>query len=126
MQPTTTPADPPLLDANKLGSLAVIGYPDYLELLGDLVREVPEQLTKLKRAIEQQSKDDLKTTAHSMLGILAYFGCLAMARRLAALEHGELPPASQAAAVELDLRGLWEASLAAIKEWEKSVPEFAV
>ena len=37
--------------------------------------------------------------------------------------HDAVP--AQAAAVQAELQDLWDRSLAAIKEWEKSVPEFA-
>ena len=66
----------------------------------------------------------IKARAHGLRGVLAYFGCVAVTKRLAQLETQECVPPEQAAGIHAELLDLWEQSLAALAEWEKSVPDF--
>ena len=120
------PSRAPLLNLRQLETFCIIGYDDYLELLGDLSLEVPARLEQIRAAIEHGDAVELKTIAHSLRGILAYFGCAALNERFAALEAPDaVAPPEQAAAIDGQLQTLWQDSLAAIKAWEKSVPGFA-
>ena len=115
----------PLINTRKLQTFVLLGIDDYLEMLGDLMREVPAQLTRLRSAIEQGNSDDCKQCAHMMRGILGYFGCVAMTDKLASLENQPNLPPTEATATYQDFQALWQHSLTAIREWEKSIPDFA-
>ena len=60
----------------------------------------------------------------ALRGLLAYFGCIAMTARLAALENQTSIAPEQAAAIRAELNDLWERSLAALRQWENSLPGF--
>jgi len=114
-----------LIDPRQLETFIVIGVVDFLDLLGDVIRDVPVHLEYIKSAIEMGNRGELNNRAHSLRGMLAYFGCLAMTARLNQLEHQTICPPDQAVTTHTELLTLWQQSLNAIKEWEKSVPEFA-
>ncbi|NQX02929.1 response regulator, partial [bacterium] len=120
---TTSP--PPLLDALQLEPFISIGYDDYLDLLGDVIDNVPGQLEQIRTAIKDADTATLSARAHSLRGMLSYFGCIAMTTRLHQLELQDMPRPGQAIDIHTELRALWEESLTAIKAWEKSVPDFA-
>ncbi|MES2924315.1 MAG: response regulator [Verrucomicrobiota bacterium] len=116
---------PNLLDFRQLRPLAAIGLEDFHDLLGDVIQDIPAHLEKIRTAIHADDTPELKARAHTFRGMIANYGCIALAERLTRLEyHDPLIPA-QAAAIQAELQDLWDSSLAAIKEWEKSVPEFA-
>lgn len=117
--------DPPLIDIRKLRLFVILGIADYRELLGDVLREVPEQLVNIRDFIRQGDSVQRKQCAHSLRGILGYFGCVAMTARFTQVEAEETIMPEQADAIYAELETLWQNSLAAIREWEKSVPEFA-
>ncbi len=118
-------ADSALIDLLQLEPLAFIGLEDFLDILGDVVRDVPGCLENIRSAIHASDTAALKARAHSLRGMLANFGCIAMTARLARIEHLDSIDPAEAGAVHEELQQLWEKSHAAIKEWEKSVPEFA-
>ncbi len=115
----------PLLDLGQLESFAGIGYDDYLDLLSDVVRDVPRHLEGIRASIDAGNSTDVRSRLHSFRGMISYFGCIALTDRLAGMEqHPEIPP-DQAVGIHSELQSLWDRSLAAIKDWEKSVPDFA-
>jgi HPt (histidine-containing phosphotransfer) domain-containing protein len=117
--------EPSLLDYRQLEMFIVIGIDDYRELLGDVAIEAPQRLGQIRDAFQQGDSAMLKDRAHGLRGLLAYFGCVAVTKRLAQLETQEIVPPEQAASTHAELLDLWEQSLAALAEWEKSVPDFA-
>ena len=114
-----------LINPRQLEPLAILGIEDFHDILGDVVRDVPGCLKSLRAAIRAGDIATLKARAHSLRGMLANFGCVAMTARLARIEHLESIDPTEADAVQTELQQLWDQSLAAIKAWEKSVPEFA-
>jgi hypothetical protein len=114
----------PLLDYHQLETFVVIGVVDYLDLLGDVIEDVPVQLGQIQAAIEQGDMVHLKARAHALRGLVAYFGCVAMTARLADLERQDNILPGQAAATHAELQDLWHQSLAALRAWEKSLPDF--
>jgi HPt (histidine-containing phosphotransfer) domain-containing protein len=115
----------PLLDHEQLESFADIGYDDYLELLGDVIHDVPGHLDRIRASIEAGDSAAVKSRVHSFRGMVSYFGCIALTDRLAVMEHHPEIAPDQAATIHSELQNLWDRSLAAIKDWEKSVPDFA-
>ena len=115
---------PALLDFHQLETFVVIGVADYLDLLGDVIEDVPIQLEQIRVAIQDGDSPHLKARSHGLRGLLAYFGCIAMTARLAELETQASVAPEQASAIHSELQNLWQASLAALKEWEKSLPGF--
>ena len=115
----------PLLDFRQLKPLAAIGIEDFHDLLGDVIQDVPNHLEKIRSAIHSADTSELKARAHTFRGMIANYGCIALAERLTRLEYHEAVVPAQAADIHGELLDLWDRSLAAIKEWEKSVPEFA-
>ena len=113
-----------LLDIRQLETFVVIGVADYLSLLADVINDVPIQLEQIRAAIEQGDLPHLHARAHALRGLLAYFGCIAMTARLAALENQTSIAPEQAAAIRAELNDLWERSLAALRQWENSLPGF--
>lgn len=103
--------------------MSCIGREAYLDLLNDMVEAVPPYLGRIRAAIETANGADLDHQAHAMRGMVSYFGCVGLTRRLHAL-RGTLPAADQAAAIHAELDALWRQSHAAIKEWERTLPEF--
>ena len=116
---------PTLLNLEQLEALVVLGKDDYLDLLNDVMLSVPVRLERIRVAIEDEDAKQLAATAHELRGMLLYFGCDAMTRRLDPLEQQPVVPPAEADAIHADLLSIWQQSLAAIKLWEQSVPEFA-
>jgi chemotaxis protein histidine kinase CheA len=114
-----------LLDTAQLDSFISIGYTDYIDLLSDVIQDVTTNLASIQMAIQQGNLADLKARAHSLRGMLSYFGCLAMTDLLKILEESSSLTPLQAAEIHSQLGPLWTRSLSAIKTWEKSVPHFA-
>lgn len=115
----------PLLDPRLLEAFIVIGYDDYLDLLRDVIHDVPVYLRNIRISIEKGNQADIRFLAHSLKGMLSFFGCIAMTARLHRLETQERPAPEQAGRCHTELQSLWEDSLAALMVWEKSVPEFS-
>ena len=115
----------PLLDLDPLETFAVLGYDDYLDLLSDVIRDVPGHLDAVRAANLAGNPADVSSRVHSFRGMVSYFGCIALTGRLAELERQPAIAPTQAAAIHAELQDLWDRSLAAIKDWEKSVPDFA-
>ena len=118
------PAAPALIDSRQLDTFIDVGSVAYFDILGDMVREVPAHLETIRTFIEQGDIPAFNQRTHSLKGILACFGCIAMTDRLTRLERQNHVAPEMAAPLHAELQQLWEASLAAIKEWEKSVPAF--
>lgn len=114
-----------LLDHKQLDVLVQFGISAYHELIADVVADVPTHLAGIRAAIEESSYSELRTRAHSCRGMLSNFGCIGMTARLARFEHETLTPAAQAADIHTELETLWQRTLAAIRCWETTVPEFA-
>jgi len=114
-----------LVNTDKLRTFLILGVDDYVEMLGDLIGEVPEQLDRMRDAIQSGDIADCRQAAHSLRGILGYFGCVAMTARLGQLEGRPSLAAEEAPTIHAEFQSLWSASLAAIRQWEKSVPDFA-
>lgn len=114
-----------LIDYHQLEPFIVIGIADYLDLLNDVIRDVPSHLENIRIAIRDGNTREFKNLAHTFRGMISHFGCIAMTARLAQLEHYESIVPNQAAAIHAELQALWGQSLAALKDWEKSVPNFA-
>ena len=115
----------PLLDLDQLESFAAIGYEDYLELLSDVIRDIPGHLEGIRVSIEAGTTAETKSRVHLFRGMLSYFGCVALTDRLAELERHSEIAADQAASIHAEIQQLWDRSFAAIKQWEISVPDFA-
>lgn len=114
-----------LLNVSQLNSFVAIGYDDYIDLLCDAIQDVTVHLTAIQAAIQQGNQSDLRARSHSLRGMLSYFGCIAMTSRLKLLEQNLALTPPQAAMIHTELETLWVNSLAAIKVWEKTVPDFA-
>ena len=123
--PSELPQAPSLLNLEQLETLVVLGRVDYLDLLDDVVQSVPVQLERIRAAIGDGRAKRVSATAHELRGMLLYFGCDAMTRRLELLENQPAIPAADAATLHADLLSIWQQTLAAIKRWEQSVPDFA-
>jgi len=117
--------EPVLVNTDKLRTFLILGLDDYVEMLGDVMGEVPEQLERIRSSIEQGDFADCRQAAHSLRGILGYFGCAAMTTRLGQLEGRQSFAPEEAATIHAEFQTLWSASLAAIRQWEKSIPDFA-
>jgi len=117
---------PTLLNLEQLESLVVLGRGDYLDLLNDVIQSVPVQLERIRAAIADGRAKRVSATAHELRGMLLYFGCDAMTRRLDPLENQPAIPPGEAATIHADLLSIWQQSLAAIKRWEQSVPDFTL
>ena len=115
----------PLIDYRKFKTFIIMGPADYHELLADVIHEVPVELDRLRNAIQAGDILARKTSAHSLRGILGYFGCVAMTSRLVLLDNDAPTAPDQASTIHDELLTLWTNSLTAIHEWEKSVPEFS-
>ena len=109
----------PLLDYAHLEPFIDIGLTDFLDILSDVIRELPCQLEQIRTAIAQGDHATFKTRAHSLRGMLANFGCLRLTTVLLQLEHGGMIQAERADAIHAELETLWQQSLTAIKVWEK-------
>ena len=115
----------PLLDLEPLEVFATLGYDDYLDLLSDVIRDGPGHLESVRAAIHAGNAADVTSRTHSFRGMVSYFGCIALTSRLAELEHHPAIAPSEATAIHAELQDLWNRSLTAIKDWEKSVADFA-
>jgi len=118
--------EPSLINTRKLHTFVLLGMADFHELLGDMLREVPLQLDQIATTIRQGDVAECKLQAHSLRGILGYFGCVAMTARLNEIEKQDSIMPEIAEDIHTELLTLWENSLVAIREWEKSVPQFAM
>lgn len=126
MQTTApVPSHTHLLNHKQLDVLVLFGSKAYHELIADVVADVPTHLSGIRAAVEDSSQPELRVRAHSCRGMLANFGCIGMTERLARFEHESLPPAAEAASIHAELETLWQSTLAALHEWETTVPEFA-
>jgi len=110
-----------LLDYHQLESYAVIGVEDYLRLLSDVIEDIPNQMDQIRDSIQQGNAPQIKARAHGLRGLVAYFGCVAMAARLAQLENQEDTVPTQACAIHTELQVIWEQSLAALNSWRQSM-----
>ena len=119
------PAEPMLIDARQLDTFIEIGTVGYHDILGDLIRDVPDFLSHIRDSIQAADSAVLKRRLHSLKGILACFGCVAMTHRLAQLELQTHIAPELASPLHTELHDLWEKSLSAIKAWERSVPAFS-
>ena len=126
MDPTQSAAgqESPLINTRKLQTFVILGVADYVEMFGDLMCEVPQQLARMHSAIAGGDLAECRQCAHSLRGILGYFGCVAMTVRLAELENRESVMPEEASAIYGEFHTLWHDSCAAIREWEKSIPDF--
>ncbi|MCX6878497.1 MAG: ATP-binding protein [Verrucomicrobia bacterium] len=119
-------AESALIDTRQLDTFIDLGSVAYHDILGDLIRDVPASLEHLRAVIQAGDTAACKRRAHSLKGILACFGCVAMTARLAELEQQEGDAAPEhATPLHAELQDLWQRSLSAIREWEKSVPAFS-
>ncbi len=114
-----------LIDRHQLETFIAIGFADYHELLADVIRDSPAYLDAIRDAIRDGDLEKLKTKTHSLRGMISFFGCIGMTSKLARLGECSSVAPDRAAAIHAELLSLWEASLAAIEEWETCVPEFA-
>jgi len=122
---STDPAtSPPLLDISQLETFIDLGLTDFLDLLADVTRDVPEHIRKIHSAIREENGAALKTCSHGMRGMVVSFGCSGMAEYLNCLECGGVVSSALADTVRADLENLWFRSLSAIKDWERSVARF--
>jgi len=112
-----------LLDFHQLESYSVIGVEDYLRLLGDVIVDIPNQMAEIRDAVEQGNAPQFKARAHGLRGLVAYFGCVAMAARLAQLENQEDIAPTLASAIHTELQVIWEQSLAALNIWRQSMTD---
>ena len=121
--PPVTPLSS-LIDVRQLETFIDLGCDGYFDILGDLIQEVPVSISTICTNIAEGDTLALKRHAHSLKGILGCFGCVAISNRIVALEHEASVPPAQAESLHAELLEIWQTSLAAIKEWEKSVPAF--
>ena len=122
--PPTSSHEPPLLDLRQLRSFVVIGHEDFLELLEDMGNDLPRCFENLRAAMLTGDVEESSSAAHYSRGMLSYFGCIALNQRLATIEALPTVDPSQADSIFHELSALWAESLVAIKEWERSIPEF--
>ena len=118
-------APPALVNVQQLETFIELGRDGYFDILGDLILEVPVSLSTICSSIAEGDALTFKQRTHSLKGILGCFGCIAISTRLVELEREASVPPSQAEPLHAELLELWQSSLAAIKEWEKSVPSFS-
>lgn len=107
-----------ILDTEQLETFLMLGYEDYENLLGDVVREVPSYISTIHASILAGDSSACSAATHSFRGMLSYFGCIKLTERLALLEKNALPEASRAGDIQAELLELWKKSLAAIRQWE--------
>ncbi len=113
-----------MLDLRQLGSFISLGREDFSELLEDMRNDVPKYLALIHSAMQAGDGEGSSAAAHSCRGMLSYFGCVALNVRLTTIEKFDSVSPSQATPIFDELTELWAESLAAIKEWERGVPEF--
>ncbi len=113
-----------IIDTEPLESFIIIGYEDYNDLLQDAIQQVPEGIESIRAGVAAGDHQAVKARAHSLKGMLSYFGCKTLTSRLQQLEDRPFAP-GDAPAVQAELLEYWEKSLSALRQWEKSVPGFA-
>jgi len=118
--------EPALIDPQQLATFIDLGPAAYRDVLGDALRQIPAHLTTIRDAIQDGNIPQLNATAHQARGTLLTFGCVAMTHRCVELEAWKTLIPGQAASIHAELKTLWEQTIAAINQWEQSVPEFAV
>jgi PAS domain S-box-containing protein len=123
--PSAPAAAPALIDSEQLDTFIDIGAVEYHDILGDMIRDVPVCLETIRTLIEDGDMPAFKRRVHSLKGSLACFGCVAMTERLSRLEHQANITVGDATPLHAELQALWQQSLCAIQEWEKSVPAFS-
>ncbi len=114
---------PELLNDSIISNLAFIGHDGYQEIIDDAINATSLYLDAIDSAIQLDNQQELREYLHKFRGMLLQIGCHAMPVRLQQLENKSLTPA-QAPALREELKNLWQQSLRAIREWEKSIPEF--
>ena len=121
----TPPSHVQTLDAKILECLPCMGLENHLELLGDISEATAEYMQSIHGSIRTGNHKSLKEILHKLRGMLLQYGFLALPARLKQLEelHESITP-DQADEVLTELQSLWSTGFAAIKEWEKTVPEF--
>lgn len=124
VQESKRESEPGLLDHKVLDSLACVGRESYLELLGDITLTTEEYLETIRSAIQGGDTKALREILHKLRGMLLQFGFVAMPSLIGDLEvrYESIHP-DQSSAIQTRLQALWEASLEAIRQWEKTVPE---
>ena len=124
----STSSAPPasaLIDPEQLATFIDLGAEVYHEILNDAMPQISELIASIRDAIAANDPAMLNHAAHKACGTLLTFGCTALAQRCQSLESLNPVIPSQAASIHAELESLWSQSLAAIKQWELSVPEFA-
>lgn len=116
--------EPSLLNIRQLRSFIVFGHADFLELLEDMKNDIPIRFAAVREAMIAGDAGECSAAAHVSRGALSYFGCVALNKRLAEIEALETVGPSQAESYFTELNTIWDNTLAAIKEWERGVPEF--
>lgn len=116
-----------LLDLSQLESFIMVGLDDYHEILNDLIEELPKNFKEIHAAMSREDLPKIQSMVHSLRGMLSVFGCVQMSERLSEFENPDFhPSASEADRIHSELVASWEQHLAALLEWEKTVPEFNV
>ncbi len=103
----------------------MLGAADYLDLIGDVIESVPGRIRRIGAAIQDSDGKQLRAETHSLQGMVSFFGCEALIRNLIILEQQPLPDPATASEVQAQLQALWQQTLLAIRQWEKTVPELA-
>ena len=119
------PPESALIDPGQLATFTDLGVAAYRDILGDAMQQIPAYLAAIRDAIQENNIPKLNAGAHKIRGTLLTFGCVAMAGRCAELEFQQTFLPGRADSIHAELEALWEQTLAAITEWEKSVPDFA-
>ena len=130
MEPTEVPTPsaspkPALIDPEQLETFIDLGAAAYRDILGDATRLLPAYLAAIRDSIAENDVAKLNASAHKARGTLLTFGCAAMTKKCDELEILKTLIPNQALAIHAELEALWQQTLAAIKQWERSVPEFA-
>jgi len=113
-----------LLNVEQLQSLVALGAADYFDLIGDVIGTVPGRINQIVAAIQGGDAKQVRAEAHGLRGMLSYFGCEALTSSLNTLEQQPLPAPEAADTIQAQLQALWQQTLSAIQQWEKTVPEF--
>ncbi|MEN9974585.1 MAG: hypothetical protein RLZZ282_591, partial [Verrucomicrobiota bacterium] len=122
--PAITLPTRPLLNDTIIQNLTFIGIDGYKEVISGATAATSSYLESILTTVAHAESQQLKELLHKFRGMLLQIGCDAMPARLLELESLALPTPDQAHAIQTELATLWQLTLAAIKEWEKSIPEF--
>jgi HPt (histidine-containing phosphotransfer) domain-containing protein len=122
---SNAPAVSALIMPEQLETFFDLGVAAYREILDDAMGQIPDLFATIRDAIGENDIVKLNHAAHKVCGTLLTFGCVTLEERCKALQIQKSFSAGQVAAVHTELLALWEQTLAAIREWEKSVPDFA-